>query len=91
MATTAVQYPSRKWLATQVTAFAALLTAYVTAGSWNTTLSISLIGLATQAIVGYLLPNAEAAPSGATSPSTRPSRRLSFLNITISTFFQVCF
>jgi hypothetical protein len=65
MATAAIQRPSRKWLATQVTAFAALLTAYVTAGSWNTTLSISLIGLATQAIVGYLLPNAEGASSSA--------------------------
>jgi hypothetical protein len=66
MATTTYHLPSRKWLATQVTAVAALLTAYVTAGAWNTTLSISLIGLVTQAIVGYLLPNAD--PSTATQP-----------------------
>ncbi len=51
--------PTRKWIATQVTAVAALLTAWVTAGEWNETLSIALIGLIAQAVIGYLLPNAE--------------------------------
>jgi hypothetical protein len=51
--------PDKKWLATQVTAVVALLTAWVTAGAWNKTLSITLIGIVGQAIVSYLLPNAE--------------------------------
>jgi len=51
--------PTNKWLATQVTAVVALLTAWVTAGTWNKTLSITLIGIVGQAIVSYLLPNAE--------------------------------
>jgi hypothetical protein len=51
--------PTRKWLATQVTAVAAFLVAWVDQGSWNKTLSIALIGLASQAIFGYLVPNAD--------------------------------
>ena len=55
--------PTNKWMATQVTAVAALLTAWVTAGGWNKTLSITLIGLVGQAIVSYILPNGDA-PGG---------------------------
>ena len=50
--------PSRKWYATLVTALAALLTAWVTAGAWDKTLSIALIGLVGQSVIGYLVPNA---------------------------------
>ena len=53
--------PNNKWLATQVTALAALLTGWVTAGVWNKTLTITLIGLVGQAIVSYIMPNAELA------------------------------
>jgi uncharacterized membrane protein YjjP (DUF1212 family) len=68
-----VHPPSRKWLATQVTAVAALLTAYVTAGAWNTTLSIGVIGFVTQAIVGYLLPNADPATLAQPQRQTTPA------------------
>jgi hypothetical protein len=51
------RWPTNKWLATQVTATVALLTGWVSAGVWSKTLSASLIGLAGQAIVSYLLPN----------------------------------
>jgi hypothetical protein len=55
--------PTNKWFATQVTAIAALLVAWVNAGDWNKTLTIALIGLVSQAIVGYLVPNVNA-PGG---------------------------
>ena len=51
--------PTRKWFATQITAIAALVAAWLTAGAWNTTLSIALVGLIAQAAAGYLLPNAD--------------------------------
>lgn len=57
MTATSSPYPTRKWLATQITAVVGLLTAWVSAGSWNTTLSVSLITLIGQAVVGYLVPN----------------------------------
>ena len=57
------RWPTNKWLATQVTASAALLTGWVTAGEWNKTLSTTMIGLVAQAIVSYMLPNAES-PGG---------------------------
>jgi hypothetical protein len=49
--------PSRKWFATQVTAVAALLTMLVTTGSWDLEESVALIGLVSQAAIGYLTPN----------------------------------
>lgn len=51
--------PTRKWIATQVAATAALITAWISAGEWNSTLWIAVVGLLTQAAVGYLLPNAD--------------------------------
>ena len=65
------KWPTNKWLATQVTAVVALLTAWVTAGEWNKTLTITLIGIVGQAIVSYLLPNAEL-PGGV--PARRAAR-----------------
>jgi hypothetical protein len=56
-ATTKSAWPTRKWWATQVTALATLLVAWVTADHWDKTLTIGLIGLLTQAAVGYLIPN----------------------------------
>jgi hypothetical protein len=57
------RWPTNKWVATQVTATVALLTAWVTAGGWNETLSVGLIGLVGQALVSYMLPNADV-PAG---------------------------
>jgi amino acid permease len=51
--------PSRKWFVTQVTALAALATAWLQAGEWSTTLSVMAVGIASQAAIGYLVPNAE--------------------------------
>lgn len=51
--------PTRKWMAGQVTAAAAFLTAWVTAGEWNSTLSIAVIGLLAQASISYLIPNVD--------------------------------
>jgi hypothetical protein len=59
--------PNRKWLATQVTAVTAFLVAWVNQGVWDKTLSIALIGLASQAIFSYLVPNTDR-----TSGSDRP-------------------
>jgi hypothetical protein len=52
-------WPTNKWIATQVTATVALLTGWVTAGEWNKTLSATVIGLVGQAVVSYMLPNAD--------------------------------
>jgi hypothetical protein len=53
------RWPTNKWVATQVTAIVALLTAWVSAGVWSKTLSATAIGIAGQAIVSYLLPNVD--------------------------------
>jgi hypothetical protein len=52
--------PTRKWMATQSTALATLAVAWVSAGAWNKPLSIATIGLVSQAVVGYLIPNVDA-------------------------------
>lgn len=51
--------PTRKWLATQVTAVTAFVVAWVNQGGWDKTLSIALIGLVSQAIFSYLVPNTD--------------------------------
>jgi hypothetical protein len=51
--------PTRKWMATQSTALATLAVAWVNAGTWNKPLSIAMIGLVSQAVVGYLIPNVD--------------------------------
>ena len=50
--------PTNKWIVTQITALAALLTAYVQVGAWNKELTIAVIGLISQALIGYIAPNA---------------------------------
>ena len=60
--------PSRKWFATQVTALTALIVAWVNAGSWDKTLTIALVGLVSQAIIGYLIPNSDSAKHDAPPP-----------------------
>ena len=64
--------PTNKWFATQTTAVAALLIAFVNAGAWDKTLSIALIGLLSQAAIGYLVPNSDA-PGGVPTRS-EPAR-----------------
>ena len=51
--------PSRKWFVTQVTALAALATAWIQAGEWSTTLSVMAVGIVSQAVIAYLVPNQE--------------------------------
>jgi uncharacterized membrane protein YjjP (DUF1212 family) len=67
--------PSRKWLATQVTAIAALLIAWVNAGAWDKTLTIAMIGVAAQSIAAYLIPNADAKDPAPLVPSPVPAGR----------------
>ena len=61
--------PTNKWIATQVTAIAALLVAWVNADGWNKTLTIALIGLISQAVIGYLVPNVSS-PGGVPAKSS---------------------
>lgn len=49
--------PTKKWLTTQITAVAALLVMWVTTGAWDTEETIALIGLISQAALGYIVPN----------------------------------
>jgi uncharacterized membrane protein YjjP (DUF1212 family) len=60
--------PTRKWMVTQSAAVSALLVAWVSAGHWDKTLSIGLIGLFSQALASYLVPNVDA-PGGV--PATK--------------------
>jgi hypothetical protein len=55
-------YPTRKWWAAQITAVTTLATAWVTAGAWNRPLTLAAIGVVSQALVVYLVPNADPAP-----------------------------
>ena len=54
-------YPTRKWWATQISASTTLAVAWVSAGHWDKPLSIAAIGVASQAVVVYLVPNGEQA------------------------------
>jgi hypothetical protein len=54
--------PSRKWFAAQVTALTALAVMYVTTGSWDQEETIGAIGIVSQALLSWLVPN-ETAPS----------------------------
>jgi hypothetical protein len=51
--------PTRKWWVSQTTAMAALLIAWVNVGAWDKTVTVGIIGFATQAITSYLTPNHE--------------------------------
>lgn len=48
--------PTRKWIVTQITAAAALLTMWVTTGSWDVEETVGLIGLLSQAAISYATP-----------------------------------
>lgn len=49
--------PTRKWWATQVTAVAALAVMYFTTGGWDVEESVAAVGVVSQALIGYLVPN----------------------------------
>jgi cytosine/uracil/thiamine/allantoin permease len=56
--------PTRKWCAAVVTALATWGTAFVNGGSrWTEAIIIFLIGIVSQAIITYLVPN-EGTPGG---------------------------
>ena len=57
--------PSKKWFVTQITAVAALFTMWATTGSWDVEETVALIGLVSQAGIGYLTPNASDADAPA--------------------------
>ncbi len=57
--------PTRKWMATQSTALATLAVSWVNAGTWNKPLSIAVIGVVSQAVVSYLIPNVDQAKAQA--------------------------
>lgn len=65
--------PTRKWIAIQLTAVAGLLTAWLSVGEWNSTLTIALVGVLTQAAVGFLVPNADT-PGGVPVTTPAPAR-----------------
>jgi hypothetical protein len=64
MAHNKASIPTRKWMVTQSAAISALLVAWVSAGHWDKTLTIGLIGLFSQALGGYLVPNVDAPGGG---------------------------
>lgn len=49
--------PTKKWVATQITAVAAVLTMWVTTGSWDQEETVALIGLISQAALAWYVPN----------------------------------
>jgi hypothetical protein len=55
--------PTRKWFATQVTALTALAIMAVTTGSWDQEETIAAIGIVSQALLAYLVPNSDAPPA----------------------------
>jgi hypothetical protein len=70
--------PTRKWWVTQTTASAALLVAWVNVGAWDKTVTIGLIGFASQAVTSYLTPNHDVlggVPDRKPAKKRRPSLR----------------
>lgn len=49
--------PTRKWWATQVIALAALAVMYFSTGGWDTEESVGAVGVISQALVAWLVPN----------------------------------
>lgn len=49
--------PTRKWIATQITALAAILVMWQSTGSWDVEETVALIGFLSQASIGWLVPN----------------------------------
>lgn len=64
--------PTRKWWATQVTAATAIALMWATTGGWDQEETVALIGLVSQASIGWLVSNKEGA-SGLPSDSGQPT------------------
>jgi hypothetical protein len=62
--------PSKKWIASRVTALAGLATMWVTTGSWDQEESVAAIALVTAAIISYLIPNTD---DGGGAPAPAPA------------------
>jgi hypothetical protein len=50
-----------------------LATAWVTAGTWNKPLTLAAIGVVSQALVVYLVPNGEPAPRPGNQTGSQPT------------------
>lgn len=55
--------PTRKWFANVVIAAGGLLTAWAATGTWDQEETIALIGVASGAIVAWLVPNDPSNPA----------------------------
>lgn len=73
--------PTRKWLVTQITAVAAVLTMWVTTGSWDAEETVALIGLISQAGISYLVPNNNTPGGVPTAPVDVPEDYVSPGNV----------
>lgn len=49
--------PTKKWIATQVTAATGWVIALVNVGHWTASLKILGVAIISQALIGYLVPN----------------------------------
>jgi hypothetical protein len=49
--------PTRKWVAARVVSVSALLTMWVSTGSWDREESVALIGVLSAALISWLTPN----------------------------------
>lgn len=58
--------PTRKWIATQVTALTGWVIALINVGHWTATIKIALVTIIGQALIGYLVPN-DPTPGGVKS------------------------
>lgn len=59
MATEKSLMPTRKWWAALVTALAAWIVNWITEGDLSKPILIALVGVIAQALVAYLVPNAD--------------------------------
>jgi hypothetical protein len=55
--------PTRKWWAARAIAIGALATMFVTTGGWDAEETVAVLGLVTEGIVSWLVPN-ESTPGG---------------------------
>jgi hypothetical protein len=65
------KWPTRKWWAATVTALGGVLILVIQQGGFTAEVAIALVGVVTQAIVTYLIPN-DSTPGGV--PLSRPGR-----------------
>ena len=65
-------WPTRKWLAATTTAIGALLVLYIQQNGFTDEMLIAMVSAAVQAVVTYLIPNAET-PGGV--PLKAPTAR----------------